>query len=130
MFFCKICKFSLQWLNKTSQVLYNMGKVLVSLRGTCDPTVRCQNANGLIDSLMLNCLFELISTLRPLYMEECQSLCPNATCIISICHSISLWEFEHIFLKGCCPLIHLGQTFMNKNKFQFAPLPHRPFRLQ
>lgn len=93
----------------------------MSLRGTHDPTVRCQNANGLIDSLMLNCLFELISTLRPLYMEECQSLCTNVTWILSICHSISLWEFENEmvthFLKGCCPLIHLGQTFMNKTNF-------------
>lgn len=48
---------------------WNVGKVLVSLRGTHDLTVRCQNAKGLIDSLVLNCMFELISTLGPRYME-------------------------------------------------------------
>lgn len=44
----------------------NVGEVHVSLRGTHGPTVRCQNAKSLIDSLVLNCMFELISTLRPL----------------------------------------------------------------
>lgn len=32
------------------------------------------DAKGLIDSLVLNCMFELISTLRPCYMTEPQSL--------------------------------------------------------
>lgn len=52
----------------------NVGKVLMSLRGTHDPTVRCQNAKGLIDSLVLNCMFELISTLRPSYVADPQPL--------------------------------------------------------
>lgn len=41
----------------------NAGKQLVSLIRTHDPSVRCQNAKGLIDSLVLNCLFELINAL-------------------------------------------------------------------
>lgn len=48
----------------------NMGKVLMSLRGTHDLTVSCQNAKALIDSPVLSCMFELISTLRPRYMED------------------------------------------------------------
>lgn len=39
---------------------YNTG---APLGGKHDPTVRCQNAKGLIDSPALNCVFELISSL-------------------------------------------------------------------
>lgn len=38
---------------------YNTG---APLGGKHDPTVRCQNAKGLIDSPALNCVFELISS--------------------------------------------------------------------
>lgn len=35
--------------------------------GEHDPAVTCQNAKGLIDRPVLNCVFELISTVRPHY---------------------------------------------------------------
>lgn len=35
--------------------------------GEHDPAVTCQNAKGLIDRPVLNCVFELISTVRPRY---------------------------------------------------------------
>ena len=42
----------------------NVAKVLLSLRGTHDPAVTWPlEARGVIDSLVLNCMFELISTL-------------------------------------------------------------------
>lgn len=59
-----------------------VGKAYLSLRGIHGPAVSCQNAKGLIDSFVLNYMFDLISTLRLLYMEHPQSLCIDAVLFI------------------------------------------------
>lgn len=68
---------------------HNVCKVLMSLRGTHDPTVRCQNAKGLSDSLELNCMFELISTVMPCYKWRLQPLFISVVLVILSrhCHS-------------------------------------------
>lgn len=69
------------------QAKNNVGKVLVSLRGTRDLAVRCQNANGLIDSHVLNCLFELISKLKPCCLVDDQAMCIHVVFLsLSVCH--------------------------------------------
>lgn len=67
------------------QAKYNVVKVLMSLKGIHDPTVKCKNARGLIDSLVLNWLFKLIRKLRSRYIEDDQSQCINVAPLNSVC---------------------------------------------